>query len=108
MALMIGKVQVPPSVEKGKPFEVRVLVQHPMETGYRRDLNGQAIPTNIVDKLVCRIGDRVVFSAEFGTGIAANPYVQFFATAQSSGELVVEWSDDRGDRGRATAPVNVA
>jgi sulfur-oxidizing protein SoxZ len=108
MALMIGRVQVPPKVEKGQPFEVRVIVQHPMETGYRRDLNGQAIPTNIVDKLACRLGDRVVFSAEFGTGVAANPYVQFYARAEASGELVVEWSDDRGDRGRATAMVNVA
>ena len=108
MPLMIGRVQVPPTVRKGEPFEVRVLVQHPMETGYRRDLNGQSIATNIVDKLTCRIGDRVVFSAELGTGIAANPYVQFFTTADASGELVVEWSDDHGDRGRATAAVHVA
>src|SRR4051812_44545413 len=108
MPLMLGRVQVPASVRKGEPFEVRVLVQHPMETGYRRDLNGQSIATNIVDKLTCRIGDRVVFSAELGTGIAANPYVQFYATAESSAELVVEWSDDRGDRGRATAAVHVA
>jgi sulfur-oxidizing protein SoxZ len=108
MALMIGRVQVPPSVRKGEPFEVRVLVQHAMETGYRRDLDGRAIPTNIVDKLVCRIGGREVFRAELGTGISANPYFSFFAVADASGELVVEWSDDRGERGRATAQVNVA
>jgi thiosulfate oxidation carrier complex protein SoxZ len=108
MPLMLGRVQVPPKVRKGEPFEVRVLVQHPMETGYRRDLNGQSIATNIVNKLTCRIGDREVFSAELGTGIAANPYLQFYATAETNGELVVEWSDDHGDRGRATAPVNVA
>jgi sulfur-oxidizing protein SoxZ len=108
MPLMLGRVQVPPAVRKGEPFEVRVLVQHPMETGYRRDLNGQSIATNIVNKLTCRIGERVVFSAELGTGIAANPYLQFYATAEATGELVVEWSDDHGDRGRATAAVNVA
>ena len=108
MALMIGRVQVPPSVRKGEPFEVKVLVQHPMETGYRRDLNGQSIPTHIVDKLTCRLGDRLVFSAELGTGIAANPYLQFYAVADASGELVVEWSDDRGGQGRATTRVNVA
>ena len=108
MALMIGRVQVPPSVRKGEPFEVKVLVQHPMETGYRRDLNGQSIPTHIVDKLTCRLGDRLVFSAELGTGIAANPYLQFYAVADASGELVVEWSDDHGAQGRAVATVNVA
>ena len=108
MALMLGRVQVPPTVKKGEPFEVRVLVQHPMETGYRRDLNGQSIPTHIVDKLACTLGGRMVFSAQFGTGIAANPYVQFYAVTDASGELVVEWSDDQGNRGRATAAVNVA
>jgi sulfur-oxidizing protein SoxZ len=106
--MMVGRVQVPPGVRRGEPFEIRVLVQHPMETGYRRDLNGQAIPTNIVDKVVCRIGDREVFSAELGTGVAANPYVAFFATADASAEVVVEWTDDRGERGRVTAQLHVA
>ena len=41
--MMLGRLQVPPTVRKGQPFEIRVLVQHPMETGYRRDLNGQNI-----------------------------------------------------------------
>ena len=108
MPLMLGRLQVPPSVKKGEPFEVRVIVQHPMETGYRRDLNGQSIPTHIVDKLTCSLGGRLVFGAQLGTGIAANPYVQFYAVADASGELVVEWSDDQGNRGRATAAVNVA
>ena len=107
MALMLGRVQVPSSVKKGEPFEVRVLVQHPMETGYRRDLNGQAIPTNIVEKLACKLNGREVFRAELGTGMAANPYMAFFATTDVGGELVVEWSDDRGQRGTATAMVHV-
>lgn len=108
MALMLGRVQVPPKVAKGEVFEVRVLVQHPMETGYRRDLNGQAIPTNIVDKLSCTIAGREVFRAVLGTGIAANPYLSFYAVADQGGEVVVEWSDDRGERGRATAHLDVA
>lgn len=105
---MLGRLQVPPSVRKGEAFEIKVLVQHPMETGYRRDLNGQSIPTNIVDKLVCRVSGREVFSAELGTGVSANPYISFFATADRSGEVVVEWSDDRGEKGRVAAPFNVA
>ena len=72
---MLGRIQVPPTVKKGEPFEIKVLVQHPMETGYRRDLNGQSIPTHIVDKLSCRIAGTEVFSAELGTGISANRQV---------------------------------
>ena len=101
--MMLGRLQVPPSVRKGEPFEVRVLVQHPMETGYRRDLNGQSIPLHIVDKLVCRVAGREIFSAELGSGIAANPYLSFYATASESGVVEVEWKDNRGDSGRVTA-----
>ena len=106
--MILGRVQVPPSVKRGEPFEVRVLVQHPMETGFRRDLDGQAIPTHIVDKMTCTYGGREVFSAELGTGMSANPYIAFFTVAQSSGEMVVEWSDDRGEKGRVATLVNVA
>lgn len=106
--MLLGRVQVPASVRKGEAFEVRVLVQHPMETGFRREMDGSAIPINILNRLSCRYGGREVFSAELGTGMSANPYVSFFLKAEASGELVVEWSDDRGEKGRATAKVNVA
>ena len=106
--MMLGRLQVPPNVKKGEPFEIRVLVQHPMETGYRRDLNGQTIPLHIVDKLVCRVGGREVLRAELGSGIAANPYLSFYATAEASGEVEVEWSDNRGDTGRVSAKYAVA
>jgi sulfur-oxidizing protein SoxZ len=105
--MMIGRVQVPQSVRKGEPFEVRILVQHPMETGFRRDLQGQSIPVNIVDKLVCSYGGREVFRAELGTGVAANPYISFYTVAQASGPIEVEWSDDRGQQGKATANITV-
>ena len=106
--MLLGRVQVPPTVRKGEVFEVRVLVQHPMETGFRRDMNGGAIPTNILDKISCRYGGREVFSAELGSGMSANPYVSFFVKAEASGPLDVEWSDDRGEKGRASAKVTVA
>lgn len=105
--IMLGRVQVPAAVKRGEPFEVRVLVQHPMETGFRRDLNGQSIPLNIVDRMACRYGAREVFRAEFGSGIAANPYVAFYVVARDSGPIEVEWSDDRGQAGKASATVNV-
>lgn len=106
--MLIGRLQVPSNVRKGEAFEVRVLVQHPMETGFRRDMNGRAIPINILDKVSCRYAGREVFSAELGSGMSANPYLSFFLKADASGVIEVEWSDDRGEKGRATAMVTVA
>jgi sulfur-oxidizing protein SoxZ len=106
--MMLGRVQVPASVRRGETFEIRVLVQHPMETGFRRDLQGQSIAMNIVDKMVCRYGGREIFSAELGTGVAANPYVVFYAVANDSGTIELEWSDDRGQTGKTSTQLNVA
>jgi sulfur-oxidizing protein SoxZ len=105
--MLLGRVQVPQSVRRGEVFEVRVLVQHPMETGFRRDLNGRAIPLNVLDHLACRYGGREVFSAKLGSGVAANPYVAFYVTAETSGQISVEWSDDKGEKGSFTAAVSV-
>lgn len=104
---MLGRVQVPPTVKRGEAFEVRAIVQHPMETGFRRDLNGQSIPVNIVNRMTCTYGGREVFGAEFGTGIAANPYVSFFVVARESGPVEVRWTDDRGQEGHASANITV-
>lgn len=104
---MLGRVQVPAKVKKGEPFEIRVLVQHPMETGFRRDMNGATIPMNVVENVVCRIAGREVFRAELGSGVAANPYLAFYAVAEAGGLVEVEWSDDRGARGRAAAQLDV-
>lgn len=106
--MILGRLQVPLSVRRGEAFEVRLLVQHPMETGFRRDLDGSIIPLNIVNKLACRYGGREVFTAELGSGIAANPYLSFFVRASDTGEVVIEWSDDRGEKGSVRATVNVA
>ena len=106
--MLLGRVQVPQTVRKGEVFEVRVLVQHPMETGFRRDMNGRAIPLNVLDHVTARYGGREVFSAELGSGVAANPYIAFYLVADASGPLQVDWSDDKGEKGTFTAVVSVA
>ena len=105
--MLLGRVQVPATVRKGDVFEVRVLVQHPMETGFRRDMNGRAIPLNVLNQVTCRYGGRDVFSAELGSGVAANPYIAFYVVADASGPLHVDWSDDKGEKGSFTAVVSV-
>jgi sulfur-oxidizing protein SoxZ len=106
--MILGKINVPATVKPGEVFEVRVLVQHPMETGFRRDLDGKAIPMHIVNQLACTYAGREVFRAELGSGMSANPYIAFFVKASQGGEISVAWSDDRGDQGRASATVTVA
>jgi sulfur-oxidizing protein SoxZ len=102
-----GRLQVPPTVRRGEAFQVRILIQHAMETGFRRDMEGRAIPLNVVDAVVCRYGGREILRAELGSGVAANPYIAFYAVAGASGEVEVEFTDDRGEQGRVTAMLTV-
>jgi len=102
-----ARINVPAEVPRGKPFEVRILIRHPMETGYRTDDAGKQIPRNVLTTLTCRYNGETVFSARLSSGIAANPYLRFFVTARESGTLAFEWVDDRGVRGDERATVTV-
>jgi sulfur-oxidizing protein SoxZ len=104
---MAARIQLPREVKRGEPIEVRIAIQHPMETGFRYDNTGQPIPKNVINKLVCRYNGEEVFSAELGSGIAANPYLQFYIIAGQSGEMEFSWVDDSGARSAERAAITV-
>jgi sulfur-oxidizing protein SoxZ len=106
--MSLGRLSVPSSARRGEVLEVRVLIQHPMETGFRFDVMGRPIPKNVVNTVVCRYNGTEVFRAELGSGVAANPYLQFHARAEASGAFEVEWVDDKGERGSEKAAITVA
>ena len=89
-------VNLPSAPRRGEPFEVRLLVAHPMETGQRADSVGGRIPRDIVRRIECRLDGEYVFAADLRTGIAANPFVAFSLLAHADGQLVVTWSGDNG------------
>jgi sulfur-oxidizing protein SoxZ len=105
--MILGRVQVPASAKRGEVVEVRIAIQHPMETGFRFDLMGQAIPKNVINSLRVRYNGTEVFRAALGTGVAANPYLQFYVIAEASGEFDFEWVDDLGERGAEKAEIAV-
>jgi sulfur-oxidizing protein SoxZ len=104
---MVARVQLPQQARRGEVIEVRIAIQHPMETGFRYDQMGKPVPKNVINSLKVRYGGTEVFSAELGSGIAANPYLQFCTVAESSAELVFEWVDDNGIRGSERAALTV-
>lgn len=105
--MAIARIQVPASPKRGEVIEVRIAIQHPMETGFRYDDAGRAIPKNVINTLVVRYNDAQIFRAELGSGISANPYLQFYAVAEASGDMVFDWVDDKGERGSQSVPLNV-
>jgi len=105
---MLARVQVPAQARRGEIIQIRIAIRHPMETGYRPDNFGRRIPKNVINTLVCRYNGAEVFRAEMGSGISANPLLQFHVRAETSGEFVFDWVDDSGARGSERAPIAVA
>ncbi len=89
-------VSVPARVKRGEIFEVKTLVAHPMETGFRPGLNGTLIPRDIVQRLVCRYDGAQVIDLALSPAIAANPYVLIYVRATRSALIELEWSGDNG------------
>lgn len=104
---MVARIRVPKDAKRGEVIRVTVLIQHPMETGYRLDADGKKVPKNVIRSLVCRYNGVEVFRAKMSPGIAANPYLQFPTRATESGELEFTWVDDAGQQGRATQAISV-
>ena len=104
---MVARIQVPATAQAGEVIEVRVTIQHPMETGFRFELGGKPIPKNVINSLLVRYNGATIFRAELGSGIAANPYLQFHTVARQSGDIEVAWVDDNGERGAETAAISV-
>lgn len=104
---MNSRVQVPGEAKKGEIVAVRIAIQHPMESGFRHDDLGRAIPKNVINRLTCRYNGAEIFRAEMSSGIAANPYLQFYTVAEASGTLEFDWMDDEGNSGSAQAALAV-
>ena len=89
-------VNVPATVKRGEIVEVKTLVQHAMETGFRRTQLGDAIPRNIIRQLVCTYNGVEIFRAELHPAISANPLLAFSTVATESGTIVATWTGDKG------------
>ena len=102
-----ARIHIPAEAKRGEVMEIRLLIRHPMETGFRHDNVGKPIPQNVITHITCRYNGVEVFGVELFSGIAANPYIAFFTVADSSGELELVWTDDAGvtETERATIKV---
>jgi len=84
---------------QGDKAVVRVLMSHEMETGQRKDSAGKVIPAWFIQEVGATLNGKPVFSAQWGTAIAKNPFLQFTVRGARAGDkVVVDWLDNRGDR----------
>ena len=90
-------INLPSRAKRGEIIEIKTLIAHPMETGYRLDSTGATIPRDIINRFVCIYNGDEIFRAQLFPAITANPFIAFFTTATESGDLVFSWTDDHDE-----------
>ncbi|MFC3337314.1 thiosulfate oxidation carrier complex protein SoxZ [Paracandidimonas soli] len=80
----------------GEIVRMRALILHRMESGFRKDQDGNLIARNIVNEFEVRLDGDLLFTWNPETAIGQNPYIEFTFTARKSGELQLKWVDDEG------------
>jgi sulfur-oxidizing protein SoxZ len=98
---------VPARAKRGEIIEIKTLIQHDMETGYRVGSNGNLLPRDIITDFVCKYNGEDIFRAQLFPAIAANPFFTFSTIATESGTLTFEWTGDNGFSATASAAITV-
>ena len=100
-------ITVPAKAKRGEVIEIKTLISHIMETGFRHTHTGELVPRDIITTFACAYNGEEVFRAQFFPAIAANPFLTFHTVATQSGTLTFTWSGDNGFKATETAAIIV-
>ena len=101
-------INVPASAKRGDVIEIKTLMSHLMETGFRHTETGAVIPRNNITDFSCRYNGVEVFRAELFPAFSANPFIAFFTVATESGSFEFRWTGDNGFSETASASITVS
>ncbi|SDU10904.1 thiosulfate oxidation carrier complex protein SoxZ [Stappia sp. ES.058] len=96
MAKSKPRVKVPKTASKGEVITIKTLISHKMESGQRKDKDGNVIPRQIINRFTCEFNGKTVFACDMEPAISANPYLEFSAKVPESGTFKFTWVDDDG------------
>lgn len=101
-------INVPANAKRGDVIEIKTLMSHLMETGFRHTETGAVVPRNIITDFSCRYNGVEVFRAELFPAFSANPFIAFFTVATESGSFEFRWTGDNGFSETASASITVS
>jgi sulfur-oxidizing protein SoxZ len=102
------RVKVPSSASAGDTITIKTLISHNMESGQRKDEDGNVIPRSIINRFTTEFNGEMVIDVTLEPAISTNPYFQFDATVPESGEFKFTWYDDDGSIYEESKSIDVA
>lgn len=91
------RVKVPKKAAAGDTITIKTLISHKMESGQRKDKEGNKIPRSIINRFTADFNGENVIDVTLEPAISTNPYIQFEAKVPEAGEFAFTWYDDDGD-----------
>jgi len=102
------RVKVPRSASAGDMITIKTLISHKMESGQRKDSDGNVIPRSIIHNFTCAFNGETVIDVKMEPAISTNPYFEFEAKVPESGEFQFTWHDDDGSVYETAKAIEVA
>ena len=101
----MAKIKVRAKTKDGVT-QVKALMNHPMETGLRKDKKGEVIPAHYIQQVTCTHGDKTVMTCNWGPAVSKNPYLSFKFKGGAKGDaLVISWVDNQGEQASQEAQI---
>ena len=100
-------INVPKTAKRGSVIQIKTLISHVMEPGFRPGADGKIVPRDIITLMTCKYNGEEIFRADLFPAMAANPFVTFHTVATGSGKLEFEWTGDNGFSETASASISV-
>jgi len=102
------RVKVPKKAAAGDIITIKTLISHKMESGQRKDEDGETIPRKIINSFKCEFNGQPVFSCDIDPAISANPYFEFNARVDEAGTFKFTWVDDDGTVTEKEQPIELS
>jgi sulfur-oxidizing protein SoxZ len=96
MAAPKPRVKVPKSAAAGEVVTIKTLISHEMESGQRKDKEGNIIPRKIINKFEVTFNGTSVLTVDIEPAVSANPYFEFDMKVPEAGTVAFAWTDDDG------------
>ena len=90
------RVRVPRSAAAGETITIKTLISHTMESGQRKDGDGNPIPRSIINRFTCDFNGQNVIDVTLEPAISTNPYFEFQSMVPEAGTFTFTWYDDDG------------
>jgi len=102
------RIRVPGSAAAGEAFTIKTKIKHAMETGRRKNNEGETVPRHVIERFTCEFNGETVVDLVVDGGVSSDPFFEFDAAIDEAGEFVFKWYDDTGEVYTETKAIELA